>query len=265
MTVPVGAEDASEPQPATGQDVPLESTPPRPFAPSARDAVGSLCPYLVSAGGSWRMAVPSRDHRCVAVDPPAPQPTDKQRRHCLTADHVECSLFLAARSARASTLAAGADPALVDAADRRRRAVARTAPILLEQPSLVDQVVRLRLERAPGQVALIGLMILAFAIVALARLSGGSPVTASPSVEASGAAVVPSPSPRPTPVATPSLDASAGPSASTAPSFRTTYKVQRGDTLLAIAKKFSTTAAKIRALNGLTSSTIHVGQVLKIP
>ena len=265
MTVPVGAEDASEPRPAPGNDIPFESARPRPSAPTARDAVGSLCPYLVSAGGSWRMAVPSRDHRCAAVDPAAPQSTDKQRRHCLTADHVACAVFQAARTARATTLAAGADPALVDSADGRRRAVARTAPILLEPPSLVDRAVRLRLERAPGQVALIGLMVLAFAIVALARLSAGSPSAPGPSLEASAAAVSPSHSPRPTPVPTPSAEASAGPSASSAPSFRTTYTVKRGDTLLAIAKTFNTTAAKIRALNGLTSSTLHVGQVLKIP
>jgi hypothetical protein len=263
MTVPVDAEDAAEQGSAPAREAPHDPSP-QPATHSARDAVGGTCPYLVSAGGSWRMAAPSREHRCAAVDPPAPQSTDKQRRHCLSSEHVECSIFRAARTARATTLAAGADPALVVAADDRRRPVARTAPVLLESPRLVDQAVRLQFDRAPGQIALIGLMVLAFAIVGLARLSGGGvPLPSSPG--ASAAAVAPSPSPRPTPTATPSIKPSVAPSASAGPSFRTTYTVKRGDTLLAIAKRFSTTAAKIRTLNGLTSSSLKVGQVLKIP
>jgi LysM repeat protein len=41
--------------------------------------------------------------------------------------------------------------------------------------------------------------------------------------------------------------------------------VKKGDTLIGVATKFKTTAAKIRALNGLKNSTLHVGQTLKIP
>jgi LysM repeat protein len=41
--------------------------------------------------------------------------------------------------------------------------------------------------------------------------------------------------------------------------------VKKGDTLLAIARHYGTTAAKIRTLNGLTSSTLKIGEVLKIP
>src|SRR5207247_141302 len=149
--------------------------------------------YLESADGTWRMTVPSRDHRCVAVDPPAPQPADKQRRHCLSADHVDCPLFGAARTARAATLAAGSDPALVTSADRRRRPIARTAPVLLEPPRLVDQAMRLQIDRAPGQVALIALMVVAFAIVALARLSAGASPAATPTPIASVAAPSASP------------------------------------------------------------------------
>jgi LysM repeat protein len=197
------------------------------------------------------------------MDPPTAQTTDKQRMHCLSAEHVECATFRAARAARTATLAAGSDPALVDAADRRRRPLARPAPILLEQPRLVDQVIRLQLDRAPGQLALIGLMVLAFAVVALTRLSaGGGPA---PSSEPSSAAVVGSPTPRPTPTATPTFDPSASPSANPSPSFQTTYKVKKGDTLAAIAGRYGTTAARIKTLNGLKSNTLKVGQVLKIP
>jgi nucleoid-associated protein YgaU len=165
------------------------------------------------------------------------------------------------------SLAAGADPQSVDAADRRRRAVARTAPVVLEAPRLVDQAMRLQFDRAPGQIALVGLMLVAFAVVAIARFSAGAP---GPSASPGPSAVaVASPTPRPTPTATPipSISASIGPSPSVspAPSFRTTYTVKRGDTLIGIASKFKTTAAKIRALNGMPNNSLKVGQVLKIP
>jgi LysM repeat protein len=61
----------------------------------------------------------------------------------------------------------------------------------------------------------------------------------------------------------PSPSISAGPSAQ--PSFRATYKVKKGDTLLGIATQFGTTTAAIRDLNGLASSSLKIGQVLKIP
>jgi LysM repeat protein len=265
MTVPVDTEDASEQRPETVHDRPTDPGPRVRAIPSARDAVGGTCPYLTSSGGSWRMANPSRDHRCAAVDPPAAQPNDKQRRHCLSGDHVECALFRAARAARTATLAGGSDPGLVGAADRRRRPLARTAPILLERPRLVDRAVRLQLERAPGQLALVGLMVVAFAIVALTRLSAGAGSTALTSPAASNAAVSQSPASLPTPTATPTVGPSGLPSAGPEPSFRTTYKVKKDDTLLSIAHHFGTTAAKIKSLNGLTSSTLRIGQVLKIP
>jgi LysM repeat protein len=264
MTVPVDAEAAPEQRPGAAPGPSSEPDHSRP-TPTAPDVVVGTCPYLTSAGGSWRLASPSRDHRCGAVDPPAAQPTDKQRRHCLSPDHLDCSIFRAARTARATSLAAGADPALVDAADRRRRPVARTAPILLEQPRLVDQAVRLKLDRAPGQAALIALMIVAFAIVALTRLSSGAAPAPSPSARPSNAVVAPSVRPSRTPLATASPNPTGSAPASAAPAFRTTYKVKKDDTLFGIATYFGTTEAKIRVLNGLKTSTLKIGQVLKIP
>jgi LysM repeat protein len=261
MTAPVEAEDASEQRPPVGQPAP-DGLDPRPRPTTARDAVSGICPYLTASGGSWRMSAPSREHRCGAVEPPAPQSTDKQRRHCLSADHVECPVFRTARDARTALLAAGADPALVEAADLRRRPLARTAPVLLEAPRLVDQAVRLQFERGSGQIALIALMVVAFAIVALTRLSGGG-AAVGPSIEPSQAVAIASPTPSPPPTATPSPSASS--SASAAPTPRATYTVRKGDTLVTIAKKYATTAAKIKAFNGLTTATLKVGQVLKIP
>jgi len=42
------------------------------------------------------------------------------------------------------------------------------------------------------------------------------------------------------------------------------YKVSAGETLYAIAKRFGTTVEDITAINGLTSSTVTPGQVLKV-
>lgn len=272
MTVPPPAEEGSglashaenETSAASGAR-PGHSLPHPGSALSARDAVAGTCPYLLSAGGAWRSTSPSRDHRCSAVEPAVPQSTDKQRRHCLSSDHDHCALFRAARVARANNLIAGADPAAVDGADRTRRPLARTAPILLEPPRLVDQTMRLRLDRAPGQAALIGLMIVAFAVVALARLSGGAAPATAPSPGPSVVAVGPTRAPTPTPRPSPSVAVSVAPSPSPSPSFRATYKVRKGDTLRAIATKYKTTVAKIQAANGLKTTTLKIGQVLNIP
>ena len=44
-----------------------------------------------------------------------------------------------------------------------------------------------------------------------------------------------------------------------------TYTVMSGDTLYSIARKYNTTVDAIKSLNNLTSNTLSVGQVLKIP
>ncbi|WP_018467551.1 C40 family peptidase [Calidithermus timidus] len=49
------------------------------------------------------------------------------------------------------------------------------------------------------------------------------------------------------------------------PPSQATYIVQRGDTLYSIARRFGTTVATLMELNGLTSSALSPGQVLKLP
>lgn len=44
-----------------------------------------------------------------------------------------------------------------------------------------------------------------------------------------------------------------------------TYTVQPGDTLYAIARRFNTTVDAIKSFNNLTSNTLSIGQVLRIP
>ena len=43
------------------------------------------------------------------------------------------------------------------------------------------------------------------------------------------------------------------------------YKVKSGDSLWSIAKKYNTSVADLKSANGLTSSTLRIGQTLKIP
>jgi len=45
----------------------------------------------------------------------------------------------------------------------------------------------------------------------------------------------------------------------------TTYTVQKGDSLYAIANKYGTTVDELKNLNGLTTNILSIGQVLKLP
>jgi LysM repeat protein len=240
-------------------------------------SVGEVCPYLTSAAGAWRTVAPNRAHRCAALEPPGHVTTDKQRRHCLSVDHANCQIFRTARANRAAVLAPGLDPSAVAAADAARRPMARTAPLILEQPRLTAPAARWPLDRAFSQVALIGLLAVAFAAVVLTRLAAGGP-TATPSPVASMApspTATATPTRRPTPAPSSAPSGSAGPSgvvpppasgpaATAAPSVRT-YRVEAGDTLVGIADEFGTTVKAIQDLNGLSSSDLRIGQLLQIP
>lgn len=269
MTVPLGAPDAADPRPGSEPDGPPEPAGRASHVAtlSAREATAATCSYLISVGGAWRQTTPSRDHRCSAVEPPAPQPSDKQRRHCLSPHHVECPIYRAARTARAVGLSPSGDPAVVANVDAARRPIARTAPILLEQPRLLEQVVRLSFDRGPGQLALVALMILAFSVVAITRLSSASPPGAGSSAGPSAIALAsssPAPTPRPTPRPSPKPSASAAPTPE--PSYRGKYTVRKGDTILSIAQRFKVHTGEIRRLNGLRSTyVVKPGDVLKIP
>jgi LysM repeat protein len=271
MTTPVD-------EPSAGARAPEPATAPSPAARADADAspsIDEICPYLLASEGGWRSATPNRDHRCSAVDPPAPLAADKQRALCLKAAHAGCPAFRAARTARASMLAPGLDPAIVASADAARRPIARSASVVLEQPRFAIAGVGGNV--AVSQALLVALMVLAFVVVLVSRLSTGAPAPEPSPTPAVTASPTPSPTPRPTRRPTPTPAASgASPSGSlavppspaavsTAGAVRTTYRVEAGDTLVGIAAEYETTVDAIQQLNSLSGSSLRIGQLLKIP
>ena len=257
----------------TAVDDPKRTSPPATDAGIAVPNLTAICPYLTSADGNWRSTTAAREHRCGAVAPPALLAAEKQRRLCLTDDHLRCATYEAARAAR---------PVAQDRAATLPRPLARTTPVVLDHGRITITVPAFRTERMPAQAILIGLLAIAFAAIVLARLTGGgatgSGFGAVPSASSSARpSLQPSPSQRP-PTSQPSRSvepslppATAVPStvpATAKPTAKAsrTYKVKAGDTLIGIAAKYKTTVAAIRKLNHLSSgSSLHVGQILKIP
>ena len=253
-----------------------------PVATPVPAVTAAVCPYLMSADGRWRASTPAREHRCTVVTPPAILAAEKQRRLCLSPEHVACSTYLAAID---QTGLADASPATRD--DRRpARPVARTAPLVLDHGRLAISMPALNVERGAGQGGLVALMAVAFAAIVVARLSGGGPgltpaqvgvgASASPSVAASRApatsqAPVPSQpvagsaAPTVTLVPTEVEPTPEPPDATAAPAART-YEVRSGDTLGGIAREFGTTVKVLQELNGIENPrTLRVGQVLQLP
>ncbi len=232
----------------------------------------AICPFLLSADGGWRSVTAVRDHRCTAVTPPAPLAVEKQRRLCLTAEHATCATYLAAGEARAAG----------HRTIERRRPVARTTPLVLDQGRLAVSMPAIRTPASAGQAILIGLLAIAFVFVLFAKLSsdGSSagvivPVGSSPSPAATEAAAgtrtpasaKPAGGTSATPAPSPTLVPTKGkPTPTPAGQHASTYKVKSGDTMSGIAAKFGVTVKALAKINKITDpSKIHVGQVLKLP
>lgn len=236
------------------------------------------CPYLLAAGGAWRSRSPSREHRCTAVMPAAPLAVQKQARLCLASTHATCATYAAAIAARRDRGLTSGMPAAA------RWEITRTTPVVEAGAGLRAWVAGLIAERRGWQAIPAFVLVLALAAVGVAGLGRG-PETAAPST-AGQANLIATPAPthtptptsvatptsRPTlqpseppPTATPTPSSAPEPTSTPAPSARATYTVKSGDTLYGIAQSFGTTVNAIKALNGLTSNTIHVGLVLQIP
>jgi LysM repeat protein len=210
-----------------------------------------------------------------------PLAVDKQRRLCLTNRHVACSTFLAAADQPGRAVGRGVpDPS----ARPSRRAgeppggetvtrwsIVRTVPVLLDGGRISNTVASFARVRTQPQLLLVVLLVAAFVAIAAARLSAGGAATPG-GAQPRGSAVAAAPDPTAaTPTAAP--DASA-PAVATSPSptlpattnTTRTYKVKRGDTLYVIARRFGTTVSTIQRVNHLgTSTTLHAGQLLKLP
>jgi LysM repeat protein len=258
--------------PMRGPEATSAATP--PVAP----ATSAICPYLLSADGSWRASTVAREHRCTAVSPPAILAADKQRRLCLVAEHIDCATYVAAQTARdaAAGSMVGRGP---------QRPMPRTSPVVLDHGRFGAMLPGMP-DRGVGQGGLVALMAVAFGALAVGRLTGGGPdVTpaggtvggsARPSVVGTSPAATARPtSPDTSPASGPSRtlvpsDVDPTPSAPgatpTSPAAGATYKVKSGDTLSGIAAAHGTTWQVIAQLNNITDpAKLRVGQVLQLP
>lgn len=266
--------DPSPPEPASSQlELPVATSKATATATPAEGGHGPRgCPFLLAEGGGWRMDVPSREHRCAAVSPVAILSLEKQARLCLTAGHPTCATYQASMSARAERLG-------IPSGDRTTRwALARTTTVIEDAGGLRARITALLLDRRRWPAIPAVLLVGTLFTLAISGLTGGTaPVSSTPGP--TGPTPGPTSTSRPTPLPTPSSapEATATTAPSTAPTatpaatrvptatFRT-YTVKSGDSLSAIAAEFGTTARAIATLNGITiSSTLHIGQVLKIP
>jgi LysM repeat protein len=168
----------------------------------------------------------------------------------------------------------------------------RSIPLTLEPSRGHTAALPAKPGRAGGQALLVGLMVLAFLVLVIARTSAPSQApSSSPGASGASGAIEASPSAIPAPSATPSAipsgspataipsgspavtttpgpasSASAEPSATPKASTARTYKVQSGDTLGGIAARFGVTVKAIAKANGIRDPRlIRVGQVLVIP
>ncbi|HEY8239706.1 MAG TPA: LysM peptidoglycan-binding domain-containing protein [Candidatus Limnocylindrales bacterium] len=236
------------------------------------------CPFLVADGGGWRLDLPTREHRCAAVSPPAPLSPEKQSRLCLTPAHTACATYLASIAARQVRL--GSVPA-----DRTTRwGLARTTTVIEDPGGWSVRILALLLDRRRWPAIPAVLLVTTLFTLALSGLRAGGSNPASATAGASGTQAAPAltstPSTAPTstfdsvtpteapPTEAPSA-AAPSPTAKSTPvpdaTFRT-YKVKEGDSLSAIAAKYNTTSRDIARLNNISVATpLHIGQVLKIP
>jgi LysM repeat protein len=236
------------------------------------------CPFLIAEAGGWRLDVPSRAHRCGAVSPPAPLSPEKQARLCLTVAHLTCATLQAsqaARGARLGPLAAGGDRTT-------RWGLARTTTVIEESGGLRSRVVGLLLDRGRWPAIPAVILVVTLIVLAASGLRPTSPAAVEATATPGPTSSAPASTPIATALATESVTAAPASPATTAqptprPSVRPTdtpkpsvayqnYTVKSGDTLSAIAAKYGTTSRAIADLNGITvTTTLHIGQVLKIP
>lgn len=272
--VPMSADPLPGPSQTSLDDLGSAVLPARAAAEDMATPPG--CPFLLAEAGGWRLAIPTRDHRCAAVSPPAPLSLEKQARLCLTAAHIDCATYLASMAAR------GTRTGTQDALRTTRWGLARTTTVIEDAGGLRARLLGLLLDRRRWPAIPAVILVTTLVVLAVSGFRGGgvTPVlTAPPSratttaeptnapTNAPSAVDEPSSAPSQAPTTAPTTKPSRTPMPTTGPTatFRT-YRVQSGDTLSGIASKYGTTSRAIADLNGFSvGATLHIGQVLKIP
>jgi LysM repeat protein len=240
------------------------------------------CPFLIAEAGDWRLAIPTREHRCAALVPLASLTFEKQARLCLTSAHETCATYGAARAAREART--GGAIALERAG---RWSFALTTPLIEDVGGVRSRVGGILADRRRWPA--IPLVVLVATLFALAisgarndrpvtavaspttpgSEAGAAPAmtfTAAPALTAAPATASPAPAPTSTPAAATPSPPLATPAPKPTPAYRTTYRIKYGDTLSGIAATFHTTVLAIERLNGITDPTrLRVGQVIRIP
>ena len=248
--------------------------------------------------------MPTREHRCWAVEPPAGLPTATQQELCLTDAHGGCERFLRLRDQRTAALAE-------DHIEVSRLQSARFGPFVSTIPVAVDSrpsgsehgaVPRTTRRRIPA--LLVGGGVVLVGVVALAVILGGgrlpgvavlaplsSPGATDAPVARESAVPLPTPTPAatqlviavPTPAvttapqapdatgaagtpspATPGPGSSAATQPTPTPEIARKYTVKEGDTIKSIANKFGIKPRDLRAVNDIGEEVV-VGQRLLIP
>ena len=235
------------------------------------------CPFLLAEGGGWRLALPTREHRCTAFTPPSPLSPEKQARLCLTPTHTACATFIASLAAREVRLGAPSSPRAT------RWGLARTTTVIEDAGGLRARLLAMLLDRRRWPAIPAVLLVATLFTLAVSGFRSGVPTTAvataSPAAPATtpiptptaappstAPTVTPAPAPTPSaPTATPAPSPTVVPTPRPAPAVRT-YRVQSGDTLGAIAARFGVTVRAITVLNNISESSIlSIGQLLRIP
>jgi LysM repeat protein len=243
-------------------------------------AVVHVCPFLIADSGDWRLAVPTREHRCAALVPLASLTFEKQARLCLTAAHESCATYGAALAAREERT--GGAIALERAG---RWSFALTTPLIEDAGGVRSRVGGILADRRRWPVVPVVVLVATLFGLSISGARNDRPVTAvvPPTQPGTGANAAPaititaaptitpapasaSPAPTPTSTPAPSPSPTVAPTPKPTPAYWTTYTIKYRDTLSGIAATFHTTVLAIERLNGITDPTrLRVGQVIKIP